>query len=156
MLLLRLLGVSDAAVDLVWLTSALRGSGDDELADLLERAATRELRELALAADEPRRSVQRTGVASLCRGRYTPSVSAGTDSSGPAADDAAMNSTSSRKEDVMFKSTATSLAFFAVVLTVGLLGMILVGSASAGTGKATFNDFTFTHQVDKASPVLAK
>ncbi len=67
-----------------------------------------------------------------------------------------MNSTSSRKEDVMFKSTATSLAFFAVVLTVALLGMILVGSASAGTGKATFNDFTFTHQVDKASPVLAK
>jgi type VI protein secretion system component Hcp len=26
--------------------------------------------------------------------------------------------------------------------------------ASAGTGKATFNDFSFVHLVDKASPVL--
>lgn len=36
----------------------------------------------------------------------------------------------------MFKSTATGLAFFAVVLAVALLGMILVGSASAMTATA--------------------
>ena len=55
----------------------------------------------------------------------------------------------------MSATIRTAVALFAVALTVTLLGMILVGSASAGTGKATFNDFTFTHQVDKASPVLA-
>lgn len=46
-----------------------------------------------------------------------------------------MNSTSSRKEEVMFRFTVTSLAFFAIVLTVAMLGMILVGSASADTAK---------------------
>ena len=32
-------------------------------------------------------------------------------------------------------------------------GAIRAGSGG-GTGKATFNDFNFTHHVDKASPVL--
>jgi len=50
--LLRLLDVSVAADDLVWLISALRARGGDELADLLERAVTHELHELALAPDE--------------------------------------------------------------------------------------------------------
>ena len=50
--LLHLLGISVAADDLIWLISALRSTGDDELADLLERAVTRELRELSLAPDE--------------------------------------------------------------------------------------------------------
>ena len=39
-------------------------------------------------------------------------------------------------------------------------GMSQSGTASpgggAGAGKATFHDFTFTHQVDKASPLLMK
>ena len=50
--LLRLLGVSVAADDLVWLVSALRAQGDDDLADLIERAVTHELLELSLAPDE--------------------------------------------------------------------------------------------------------
>ena len=52
----------------------------------------------------------------------------------------------------------TALAFFVVALTAALLGMILVGSAGAGTtnGKVSPGEFKFVHLYDKASPVLAK
>ncbi len=33
-------------------------------------------------------------------------------------------------------------------------GSIAHGGGSAGAGKASFNDFNFTHHIDKASPVL--
>jgi hypothetical protein len=51
----------------------------------------------------------------------------------------------------------TAAALFAVALTAALLGMILVGSASAAPpGKTTSSDMTFTHLYDKATPVLMK
>jgi hypothetical protein len=62
----------------------------------------------------------------------------------PSADDAAMNSTTVRREAVVSKSTATcfhasanrlrgSLALIVVALTVALFAMIMVSSASADT-----------------------
>ena len=55
-------------------------------------------------------------------------------------------------------SSGTAVAFFAVALTAALLGLILVGSAGAGTskGKASPGEFEFIHLYDKASPALAK